>query len=139
MRRANPGGLTLARAGPATSHHIGFEVLKRAANVDLTHVLYPGTAPAVTALLGEHVTAVFAEYPATAEQIKAGSLRALAVTTAMRSEALPDVFTVAESGYNNYEVSQWLGLFAPAKTPKEAVSQPRIRGRGAGVDESGDD
>jgi tripartite-type tricarboxylate transporter receptor subunit TctC len=66
---------------------------------------------------------VFAEYPATAEQIKAGSLRALAVTTATRSEALPDVPTVAESGYNDYEVDQWLGLFAPAKTPKEAVSQ----------------
>ena len=120
---AKPGELTLASVGPATAQHIGFERLKRAANVNLTYVPYAGGAPAITALLGEHVTAVFAEYAPVAEYLKAGKLRALATATRTRIEALPEVPTVAESGYKDYEVNLWWGLFAPAKTPKETVSQ----------------
>jgi tripartite-type tricarboxylate transporter receptor subunit TctC len=89
----------------------------------MTFVPYPGGAPAVTALLGEHVTSVFSDYPPLAEQLKAGNLRALATGSRTRAEALPDVPTVAESGYKDYDVEQWFGLFAPAKTPKERVSQ----------------
>jgi tripartite-type tricarboxylate transporter receptor subunit TctC len=117
------GDLTLASAGPASGFHIAFEKLKRAANVDMTFVPYPGTGPAITALLGEHVTSAFAEYPAVAEQLNAGKLRALATGSRTRIELLPDVPTVAEAGYQDYDVDLWNGLVAPAKTPKETVSQ----------------
>jgi tripartite-type tricarboxylate transporter receptor subunit TctC len=119
--RAKPGDLTFAAVGPGTVQHIGFEMLKRAANVNLTFVPYPGGAPAITALLGGHVTAVFAEYAPLAEHIKAGRLRAIAATTAKRIDALPELPTVGET-YNDYEVDFWWGLFAPAKTPKDTVS-----------------
>lgn len=120
--RAKPGELTFAGAGPGTVQQIGFEMLKRAADVNITFVPYPGGAPAITALLGGHVTAVFAEYAPLAEHIKAGRLRAIATTTRARIDPLPDVATVAES-YKDYEVDFWWGLFAPAKTPKQTVSQ----------------
>jgi tripartite-type tricarboxylate transporter receptor subunit TctC len=77
----------------------------------------------VNALLGEHVTAVFAEYPAVAEQLKAGKLRALATGSPTRIDPLPELPTVAESGYPGFEVDVWWGVFAPALTPKETVSQ----------------
>jgi tripartite-type tricarboxylate transporter receptor subunit TctC len=121
--RAKPGGLTLAGSGPATTIHIAFEMLKRAANVNMTFIPYPGTAPAVSALLGEHVTSILTTYASVAEQLKSGKLRALATASPARIVALADVPTVAESGYKNYEVDLWNGLFAPAKTPKETVSQ----------------
>jgi tripartite-type tricarboxylate transporter receptor subunit TctC len=119
--RAKPGELTFAAVGPGTVQHIGFEMLKRGANVNLTFVPYPGGAPAITALLGGHVTAVFAEYAPLAEHIKAGRLRAIAATTGKRIDALPELPTVGET-YNDYEVDFWWGLFAPAKTSKETVS-----------------
>jgi tripartite-type tricarboxylate transporter receptor subunit TctC len=121
--RAKPGDLTFASVGPATTQHIGIEQLKHAANVSLTHIPYTGGAPAINALLGDHVTAVFANYSEVVEQLKAGKLRALATTSRMRIEPLPDVPTVIESGYKDFEVEVWFGLLAPAKTPNEQVSQ----------------
>jgi len=121
--RAKPGELTLASFGPASSHQIGFEMLKRAAKVDMTFVPYPGLAPAVNALLGEHVTSLLVDYVAVAEQMKAGKVRALAVATRARIEPLPDLPTVAESGYRDFESEGWLGVVVPAKTPKETVSR----------------
>jgi tripartite-type tricarboxylate transporter receptor subunit TctC len=98
-------------------------MLRRAAKVDMTFVPYPGGAPAITALLGDHVTAVLTDYAGVAEQLKVGRLRALATASPTRVELLPDVPTVAESGYKDYEVDLWFGLVAPAKTPKDAVSR----------------
>ena len=121
--RASPGVLTLASVGPATTLHIAFEKLKRTANFNMIYVPYGGSSPAVTALLGEHVTAALAEYPAVAEQLKTGKLRALATGSRTRIEALPEVPTVAKSGYQGYEVDLWWGVFAPAKTSKATVSQ----------------
>jgi tripartite-type tricarboxylate transporter receptor subunit TctC len=121
--RAKPGELTLAAAGPATLVQIAFEKLKRAANVNLTFVPYPGGASVVTALLGEHVTSAFSDYPGAAEHLKAGKLRALAIAARTRIEVLPDVPTVAESGYKDSEADLWYGVAAPTKTPKETVSQ----------------
>jgi tripartite-type tricarboxylate transporter receptor subunit TctC len=121
--RSKPGDLTLAGNGPATTYYIAFETLKRATKVDMTFVPYPGTAPAVTALLGEHVTSFLGSYAAVMEQLNAGKLRALATPSRTRIEPLPDVPTVAESGYRDYEADNWTGLFAPAKTPKGTVSQ----------------
>ena len=121
--RARPAELTLASSGPASPFQIGFEMLKRVANVDMTFVPYPGVAPAVNALLGGHVISALTTYSSVAEQLKAGQLRALATASRTRIEALPDVPTVAESGYKDFEVDIWDGLVAPAKTPKETISQ----------------
>jgi tripartite-type tricarboxylate transporter receptor subunit TctC len=121
--RAKPGGLTVASIGPASLAHIAFEKLKRAANVNITFVPYPGTAPAVNALLGEHVTSYFGNYTDVVEQINAGKLRVLATASRTRIAALPDLPTVAESGYGDYEFEGWFGLFAPAGTPKELVAK----------------
>jgi tripartite-type tricarboxylate transporter receptor subunit TctC len=121
--RAKPGALTLASVGPASSLQIAFEKLKRAANVDMIFVSYPGGAPAINALLGEHVTSALAAYSTVAGHLSSAKVRALAVVTRTRIEALPDVPTVAESGYSDYHLDFWLGLVAPAKTPKEITSQ----------------
>ena len=121
--RAKPGELTLAATGPATPAQMAFEMLKRAANVDMTFVPYPGGATVVTAVLGEHVTSALSDYPGAAEQLKAGKLRALAVAAETRIEALPDVPTVAEAGYKNSGLDLWFGLAAPAKTPKQTISE----------------
>jgi tripartite-type tricarboxylate transporter receptor subunit TctC len=121
--RAKPGELTLAGSGPASPFHIGFEMLKRAAKVNMTFVPYPGGAPALNALMGEHVTSTFSTYSNVAEQLKAGRLRALSTASRKRIEPLPNVPTVDESGYKDYEVDIWYGLVAPAKTPKESLSQ----------------
>jgi tripartite-type tricarboxylate transporter receptor subunit TctC len=120
--RAKPGNLTLG-IGIGTVFQVGFEMLKRVAKFEMTNVPYPGAAPAVTALLGEHVTSVFYGYPGVVEQLKSGKLRALATTSRNRIESLPDVPTVAESGYKDFEVDFWFAAFAPARTPKAAVSQ----------------
>jgi tripartite-type tricarboxylate transporter receptor subunit TctC len=120
--RAKPGELTMASFGPASPAQIAFETLKRAANVNMTYVPYQGTAPAITALLGEHVTAVFGDYPTVAEQLRVGALRALAIGSPMRIEPLPDVPTIAEVGFKDYEAESWNGLVAPVKTPKETLA-----------------
>jgi tripartite-type tricarboxylate transporter receptor subunit TctC len=120
--RAKPGELSLASVGPATIQHIAFETLRRSANVDITFIPYSGNPAAVNALLGEHVTAVFANYGDVIDQLKAGKLRALATGSATRMESLPQVPTVSESGYKDYEADNWFGLMAPAKTPREVIS-----------------
>jgi len=121
--RAKPGELTMASIGPASTNHIGFEMFKRAANVNMTFVPYPSSTPAVTALLGEHVTSMVGDSAVVAEQVKAGKLRALAIASRTRITLLPEVPTVAEAGYRDFELNIWSGSFAPAKTPKETVSQ----------------
>ena len=89
----------------------------------MTFVPYPGGATVVTAVLGEHVTSALSDYPGAAEQLKAGKLRALAVAAETRIGALPDVPTVAEAGYKDSESDLWFGLAAPAKTPKQTISE----------------
>jgi tripartite-type tricarboxylate transporter receptor subunit TctC len=121
--RVRPGNLTIASVGPATTLHFSSEKLMRATNTNMTYIPFSGTGPTVNALLGDHVTAVFAEYPAVGEQIEAGKLRALATGSPNRIEPLPQVPTVAESGYPGFEVDLWWGVFAPASTPRERVSE----------------
>jgi tripartite-type tricarboxylate transporter receptor subunit TctC len=121
--RAKPGGLTLASVGPGSQFHLGFEKLRRAAKIEMTFVPYPGMAPAVNALLGGHVTAMFGTYSNVAEHMNLGKLRALAVATPTRIEAVPDMPTLAEAGYKDHEVDAWYGAFAPQKTPQGAVAQ----------------
>jgi tripartite-type tricarboxylate transporter receptor subunit TctC len=121
--RAKPGQLTLASAGPASQSQIGFERVKRAANVDMTYVPYPGNAPTINSILGAHVTSAIANYSDVVEHLKSGELRAIAATSSTRIEGLPELPTVAEEGYKEFEYDLWFGLFAPAKTPKEVTSQ----------------
>jgi len=122
--RAKPGELTLAAAGPATPAHMTFETLKRAGNANMTFVPFSGGPPAVTALLGNHVTSALSDYPGAAEQLKAGKLRALAAATPIRIEALPDVPTVAESGYKDSELDLWFGL-QRRRRPRRLLSPTR--------------
>jgi tripartite-type tricarboxylate transporter receptor subunit TctC len=121
--RAKPGELSLASGGPGSSLHIAFEVLKRAAGINMTYVPYGGTAPAINALMGGHVTSVFADYPTVVEQLKSGTLRALLTTSQERAEPLPDVPTLAETGLSRYEADIFYGVVAPAKTPADIVTQ----------------
>jgi tripartite-type tricarboxylate transporter receptor subunit TctC len=115
--------VTMASFGPTGSSHIAVEMLKLAANVNMKYVPYPSQVAAVNALLGEDVTSAVITYVGVAEHLKDGKLRALATASRTRIEPLPDVPAVAESGYKDYEAEVRLWLFAPAKTPKETVSQ----------------
>lgn len=121
--RSKPGDVTMASIGPASNQHVAIETSKRTSNISLTYVPYPGSAPTVNALLGEHVTSLLAAYANVAGQISAGKLRALAAATPRRIEALPNVPTAAESGFKDFELDNWFGVVAPANTPKETVSQ----------------
>jgi tripartite-type tricarboxylate transporter receptor subunit TctC len=121
--RAKPGKITMASIGPASSFQLGFEMLKRVAKVDMTFVPYPGNAPALNAVLGQQVTSMFGTYPNVSEYLKAGKLRALAVGNGARAQPLPDVPTVAESAYRDFDVDAWFGAFAPANTPEPAIRQ----------------
>jgi tripartite-type tricarboxylate transporter receptor subunit TctC len=120
--RAKPGQVTAAVNGPATSQQIGFEMLKRTAGVDFAYIPFQGGAPAINALLGQHVESSYSSYPSAAEQIKAGTLRALAVGSRQRIEPMPNLPTIAET-YPGYEEDVWFGLVAPAKTPQPALAQ----------------
>jgi tripartite-type tricarboxylate transporter receptor subunit TctC len=96
-------------------------MLKRLANVNITFIPYSGNGAAVSALLGGHVTAVFSNYDNIIDQLSAGTLRALATGSRTRIEPLPQVATVSEAGYPDYEADNWFGLVAPSKTPKEVI------------------
>jgi len=118
--RKKPSELTMANF-VGTQTHIGFEVLKRKAHVDMTFVPYPGASSAVNALLGGHVTSAFIVAATVSEHLNAGMLRALAATS--RIESRPDVPTILASGYADDEMDGWIGLVAPGKTPKETLAQ----------------
>jgi tripartite-type tricarboxylate transporter receptor subunit TctC len=118
--KANPGKLAMASPGNGTSPHVSGELFKMMAGVDIIHVPYRGSAPGLTDLLGGQVQAMFDAMPSTIAHIRSGKLRALAVTTATRSEALPDVPTVGDS-IPGYEASAFFGVGAPRSTPSEIV------------------
>jgi tripartite-type tricarboxylate transporter receptor subunit TctC len=120
--KSNPGKVNMGSGGNGTSQHLSGEMFKMMAGLDIVHVPYRGAAPALTDLVGGQVQAMFGEMPPSLEFIRAGKLRALGVTTAARSEALPDVPTVAEF-LPGYESSAWYGLGAPRGTPREIVER----------------
>ena len=121
--RAKPGELAFASGGPGSSLHVAIEVLKRAANISVTYVPYGGTAPAINALMGNHVAAVWADYPTVVSQLKSGTLRGLVTTSRARVASLPAVPTLGETGISNYEADIFYGVVAPAKTPPDALAQ----------------
>jgi tripartite-type tricarboxylate transporter receptor subunit TctC len=120
--KANPGKVNFASGGAGTSVHMSGELFKMMTGIDMVHVPYRGAAPAVTDLIAGQVQVVFDNLPGSIEYIRAGKLRALAVTTALRSEALPDVPTVA-AYVPGFEASAWFGIGAPKGTPAEIVGR----------------
>ena len=123
LAKAEPGKMTYASSGSGTSVHMSGEMFKHLAKVDIAHIPYKGSAPAVTDLLGGQVMMMFDNIPSALPHIKAGKLRALAVTGAKRDPLLPDVPTVAEAGVPGYESGVWFGLAVPAATPKEEIAR----------------
>ena len=121
--KANPGKVTVASSGVGTSIHLSAELFKHMAGVDIVHVAYRGSAPALNDLVGGHTAIMFDNMPSAIGHVRAGKLRPLAVTTANRSPALPEVPTVAESGVPGFEATSWFGLLAPAKTPAPVVAR----------------
>ena len=121
--RKAPGKLTYASAGNGTSIHLAGEVFASLAQLDMLHVPYKGSGPAVADLLGGQVNYMFDSITSARPHIQSGKLRALGVTTAKRSSTLPDVPTLAEAGVPGYEVSPWFAVFMPASTPKPIVSK----------------
>jgi tripartite-type tricarboxylate transporter receptor subunit TctC len=137
--KANPGKVNYASGGNGTAQHLAGELFKIMTGVDMVHVPYRGDAPALTDLIGGQVQVMFGNMPSSIEHIRAGKLRPLAVTTAARSEALPDLPPVGDF-VPGYEASTWQGLGAPGKTPAEivdklnkeinaALSDPKIKAR----------
>ena len=123
LARAKPGVINFASSGNGTSIHLSGELFKTMAGVQMTHIPYKGSAPALADLLGGQVSLMFDNMPSVLPQIKADKLRALAVTSAKRSPALPELPTIAEAGLAGYEASSWFGVLAPAGTPKDIVGK----------------
>ena len=121
--RKAPGKLTYASAGNGTSIHLAGEVFTSLAQVDMLHVPYKGSGPAVSDLLGGQVNYMFDSITSARPHIESGKLRALGLTTAKRSKSLPNVPTLAEAGLPGYEVSPWFAVFMPAATPKDIVAK----------------
>jgi tripartite-type tricarboxylate transporter receptor subunit TctC len=120
--KANPGKLNMASSGNGSPQHVAGELFKMMTGIDMLHVPYRGDALAITDLLGGQVQVYFGGLPGSIEYIKTGKVRALAITTAMRSEVLPEIPTVSES-VPGYEASGWNGLGAPTGTPAEIVDK----------------
>jgi tripartite-type tricarboxylate transporter receptor subunit TctC len=121
LAKAKPGSLTYSSSGPGGAMHLSGELFELVTGVHMLHVPYNGGGPALNALLGGQVNAMFDNVITATAQVNAGKVRALAVTTASRSPALPNVPTMAEAGYKDYEAFVWWGVFVPAGTPQDTV------------------
>jgi len=123
LARARPGTLNFASAGNGSSSHLAGELFRVLAGAEIVHVPYKGAGPAMLDVLSGQVQLYFATLPAALPHVKSGKLAAVAVTSARRSPALPDLPTVAESGVPGYEASTWYGVLAPARTPASAIER----------------
>ena len=121
--KAKPGYITFASAGSGTVNHLTGELLKMQAGIDMLHVPYKGSGSIMPDLLGGQVLALFAAMPTVTGHIREGKLRAIAVTTPKRFRGLPNVPTIAESGYPGYDFSSWFGILAPAGTPRPVIDR----------------
>lgn len=121
--KANPGKVSFASSGSGTSIHLSGEMFQQMAGVEMQHVPYKGSAPALTDLLGGQTAIMFDNMPSVISHVRAGKLRPIAVTTPTRSPALPDVPTIAESGVPGYSATSWFGILAPAATPAPVIAR----------------
>ena len=123
--RANPGKINFASAGTGSITHLAAELLKREAKIDIGHVPYRGIGPAITDMVGGHIQMLVGDAPSLVPHVQSGSIRALAITSAARIAALPDVPTTAEAGYPSVNSDNWYGLVAPAGTSARILEQLR--------------
>ena len=123
LAKEKPGQINFASSGSGTSIHLSGELFKTMAGVDMVHIPYKGSAPAVTDLVAGQVQVMFDNLPSSLPQINAGKLRAIAVTSAQRSPALPNIPTIAESGLPGFEATSWFGIVARAGTPPEIIAK----------------
>ena len=123
LARSQPGKLVYGSGGLGVGSHLAMELLLLSQKIELVHVPYKGVGPALTALLGNEVSALLSTFASALPHVKSGRLRALGVTSAQRAPALPDIPTIAESGVPGYEYGTWYGLLAPAGTPRAAVEK----------------
>ncbi|MEI6737816.1 MAG: tripartite tricarboxylate transporter substrate binding protein, partial [Pseudomonadota bacterium] len=123
LARTTPGKLSYASSGAGTSIHLCAELFKMLAKVDMVHIPYKGSAPAMIDMVGGQVQVMFDNMPSALPHVKSGRLRALAVTSAERSLAAPDVPTMNEAGMTGFDVQSWLGLVAPKGTPKDIIAR----------------
>lgn len=123
LAAAKPGTISYGSSGIGGAGHLAGELFRMMAKIDIVHVPYKGGGPAVTDLLGGQIGAVFATPASAGAQVKAGKIRGLAVTGAARSPSMPEVPTIAESGYPGYEATNWYAYVAPAKTPKDVIAR----------------
>jgi tripartite-type tricarboxylate transporter receptor subunit TctC len=121
--RANPGKLNVASSGVGTPNHLGAEMLKHMAKIDIVHIAYKGGGPAMTDLIAGQVQLQFSSIPTVLAHVKAGRIKMLAIGSGKRSPALPDVPTIAEAGVPGYEYTTWYGIFAPKRTPTPIVAR----------------
>jgi tripartite-type tricarboxylate transporter receptor subunit TctC len=119
----NRGKVTYASSGNGTTLHLSGELFKRLAKVEMTHIPYRGGAPAINDLIPGRVDVIFDNMPSILQHAKAGSLRALAVTTKDRVAVVPDIPTIAESGVPGFDVFSWFGFFVPARTPQDVIAK----------------
>jgi tripartite-type tricarboxylate transporter receptor subunit TctC len=123
LAKSRPGKLNYASAGNGSTHHFCGELLKSMTAIDMVHVPYKGSGPAIAGLLGADVSLMFANVADIGSQIKSGKVKPLAVSTASRSSMLPDVPTMAQAGLPDFEIQSWFGLLAPAGTPASIVGR----------------
>lgn len=120
--KQNPKTLTFASSGTGSSLHLTGEMFKHLAGIDMLHVPYKGSAPAVTDLIGGQVHMMFDNIPSSMPHVRSGTLKAIAVSSSKRSPYLPDVPTIQEAGIGDFDLATWFGLLAPAGTPKDVVN-----------------
>jgi len=121
--KANPGKLNFGSGSTGSAGHLAGELFKSMAGVDMTHIPYKGAAPAMQDLIGGQIQLMFDNLASALTQVRAGKVKALAVTTAKRSNLAPDLPTIAESGLPGFDISTWFGIFAPGGTPPEVVAR----------------
>jgi tripartite-type tricarboxylate transporter receptor subunit TctC len=121
--KSKPGQLNYASVGPGSPQHLGMEMLKSMAGIEMVHIPYKGTAPAVTDLLGGQVSLMFNSMPSVLPHVRVKRLRGIAVSSGKRSAAAPDLPTVAEAGLPGFEYVTWYGVYAPAATPKDVIAK----------------
>ena len=131
LAKAQPGKLTCASSGSGSTIHMSCEMYKHMLGLDITHVPYKGSGPAVTDLMGGQVNLMFDNIPSAITHIRSGKLRALATTGPRRAVSLPDLPTMIESGVPGYESTAWFGLAMPAGTPKEIIARMNAEGQKA--------
>jgi tripartite-type tricarboxylate transporter receptor subunit TctC len=132
--KANPGKLTAGTPGVGTPHHLALAMLNVMAGIDITHVPYKGTAPALNDLLGGQIPLIWSTANSLMQYVETGKIKPLAVASLARIAILPDVPTVAESGYPGFDVTVWYGMAAPAKSPRDIIE--RVSGAIAALDET---